>query len=192
VSGVANVVVTGSVCLLAVMLSPSHISTQTLEPSHLLGMLLIAAVVVGVVCGLVVGIPAIRSRVLQPIRDGWAIVGAAVRSPRQLSQLVLGWAANALMYALVLYFCVAAFGPPVNFWTVVLINTGVSTLAFAVPVPGGSTAVSSVGVAGLLTAVGADQDVAVAASLAYQVTATFIPAVPGWVCFKNLMNLDYL
>jgi uncharacterized membrane protein YbhN (UPF0104 family) len=80
----------------------------------------------------------------------------------------------------------------VNYWTIVLNNTGVSTLAFAVPVPGGSTAVSSVGVAGALTAVGASQDVAVASSLAYQVTATFIPAVPGWVAFRNLMHLDYL
>jgi uncharacterized membrane protein YbhN (UPF0104 family) len=115
-----------------------------------------------------------------------------MRSPRQISELVLGWAANALMYGFVLYCCVAAFGPPVNYWTVVLINTGVSTLAFAVPVPGGSTAVSSVGVAGALTAVGASQDVAVAASLAYQVTATFVPAVPGWVAFRNLMHLDYL
>jgi len=105
---------------------------------------------------------------------------------------VFGWAANALMYAFVLYCCVAAFGPPVNFWTIVLINTGVSTLAFAVPVPGGATAVSSVGVAGLLTAVGASQEVAVAASLAYQVTATFIPAVPGWFCFRNLMAHDFL
>lgn len=105
---------------------------------------------------------------------------------------MLGWAANALLYGFVLYCCVAAFGPPVNFWTIVLINTGISTLAFAVPVPGGATAVSSVGVAGALTAVGASQDVAVAASLAYQVTATFIPAVPGWVAFRNLVNLDYL
>jgi len=140
----------------------------------------------------VFGVPRIRAHVLAPVRNAWAIVSSALRSPRQLGQLVFGWAANALMYAFVLYCCVAAFGPPVNFWTIVLINTGVSTLAFAVPVPGGATAVSSVGVAGLLTAVGASQEVAVAASLAYQVTATFIPAVPGWFCFRNLMAHDFL
>ncbi len=192
VSGVANVVVTSSVCLLAVLLSPAKVSTQSIEPNQLLGILLIAAVVIGVLCAVLFGVPAIRKRILGPVQDAWAIVSTAMRSPRQLSQLVLGWALNALMYAFVLYCCVAAFGPPVNFWTIVLINTGVSTLAFAVPVPGGATAVSSVGVAGLLTAVGASQDVAVAASLAYQVTATFIPAVPGWFSFRNLMSLDYL
>ena len=192
VSGVANVVVTSSVCLLALLLSPAKLSTQSVSASQLLTLLLIAAVVIGVVCGIAFGIPGIRKRVLGPVQNAWAIVSSALRSPRQISQLVLGWAFNALMYAFVLYCCVAAFGPPVNFWTIVLINTGVSTLAFAVPVPGGATAVSSVGVAGLLTAVGASQEVAVAASLAYQVTATFIPAVPGWFCFRNLMSLDYL
>ena len=192
VSGVANVVVTSSVCLLAILLSPAKITTEPIEPNQLLGLLLIAAVIIGAVCGIVFGVPRIRAHVLAPVRNAWAIVSSALRSPRQLGQLVFGWAANALMYAFVLYCCVAAFGPPVNFWTIVLINTGVSTLAFAVPVPGGATAVSSVGVAGLLTAVGASQEVAVAASLAYQVTATFIPAVPGWFCFRNLMAHDFL
>ena len=192
VSGVANVVVTSSVCLLAILLSPAKIATEPIEPNQLLGLLLIAAVIIGAVCGIVFGVPRIRAHVLAPVRNAWAIVSSALRSPRQLGQLVFGWAANALMYAFVLYCCVAAFGPPVNFWTIVLINTGVSTLAFAVPVPGGATAVSSVGVAGLLTAVGASQEVAVAASLAYQVTATFIPAVPGWFCFRNLMAHDFL
>ena len=192
VSGVANVVVTSSVCVLAIFLSPKKVDTASISASTVLTVLLIAAAVIGVLSAILFGIPAIRTRILAPVHDAWAIIASALRSPRQISELVLGWACNALMYAFVLYCCVAAFGPPVNFWTIVLINTGVSTLAFAVPVPGGATAVSSVGVAGLLTAAGASQDVAVAASLAYQVTATFIPAVPGWFCFRNLMNLDYL
>ncbi len=192
VSGVANVVVTSSVCILALFLSPKQVDTSSVSASGVLTVLVIAALVIGVVSAVVFGIPAIRTRVLKPVRDAWAVISSALRSPRQIGELVLGWAANALMYGFVLYCCVAAFGPPVNFWTVVLINTGVSTLAFAVPVPGGATAVSSVGVAGALTAAGASQDVAVAASLAYQVTATFIPAVPGWVAFRNLLDLDYL
>lgn len=192
VSGVANVVVTSAVCLLAILLSPAKVSTSAVSADQLLTLLFLAAIVIGLVSAVVFGIPAIRAKVLAPVQDAWSVVSAAMRSPRQIGQLVLGWAANALLYALVLWCCVQAFGPAVNFWTIVLINTGVSTLAFAVPVPGGSTAVSSVGVAGLLTAVGVSPEVAVAASLAYQVTATFIPAVPGWVAFRNLMSLDYL
>lgn len=192
VSGVANVVVTGSVFLVAIVLSPTELSTASVSANQLLTLLFVAAVVVGIVSAAVFGIPAIRKRVVAPAQDAWAVVSAALRSPRQITQLVLGWAANAFLYAFVLSCCVQAFGPAVNFWTIVLINTGVSTLAFAVPVPGGSTAVSSVGVAGMLTAVGVSQEVAVAASLAYQVTATFVPAIPGWVAFRNLMSLDYL
>ena len=192
ISGVANVVVTSTVCLVALLLSPAQLDLSAASADSLLGVLELAAIVLGVVSAVVVGIPAVRERVLRPLRSGWLTVAAVVRSPRQVTQLVLGWAGNALLYALVLYCCVAAFGPAVNFWTVVLINTGVSTLAFAVPVPGGATAVSSVGVAGALTAVGVSQDVAVAASLAYQVTATFIPAVPGWFAFHNLLARDDL
>ncbi len=192
VSGVANVTVTSTVCLIALVLSPISLQLDSVAPSSLFGLLVIAAAVVGVVCAVVFGVPAIRRRVVKPARSAWGIVRSVARSPRQLSQLVLGWAGNALLYALVLYACVAAFGPPVDYWTVLLINTGVSTLAFAVPVPGGSTAVSSVGIAGALAAAGASQEVAVAASLAYQVTATFIPAVPGWVAFRDLLDHDYL
>lgn len=192
VSGVANVVVTSAVCLLAIVLSPTQLSTESVSANQLFTVLFVAAVAIGVVSAVVFGIPAIRTRVLAPVQSAWVVISAAMRSPRQITQLVFGWAANAFLYAFVLSCCVQAFGPAVNFWTILLINTGVSTLAFAVPVPGGSTAVSSVGVAGMLTAVGTSQEVAVAASLAYQVTATFIPAVPGWVAFRNLMSLDYL
>lgn len=192
ISGVANVVVSVALCLLAFVLAPIQLDTSSVSTSTLLSVLLIAAVVVGVGCALVFGVPTLRHKVVEPSRSAWSTIVAVARSPRQVFQLTVGWAGNVLLYALVLWCCVAAFGPPVNFWTALLVNTGVSTLAFMVPVPGGATAVSSVGTAGVLTAVGVSQDVAVAASLAYQVTATFIPAVPGWVAFKDLMDRDYL
>jgi len=192
ISGIANVVVTGGVFVVALLLSPKKVDVGSVSADSVLKVLIIAAVLVGVVSAVVFGVPQVRAKVIQPLESAWETISAVARSPRQIFELVLGWASNALLYAFVLYCCVAAFGPPVNFWTIVVINTAVSTLAFAVPVPGGATAVSSVGVAGALTAVGASQEVAVAASLAYQVTATFIPAVPGWFAFRNLLDLDYL
>ena len=53
------------------------------------------------------------------------------------------------------------------------------------PIPGGGTAVSSVGMSGALTAVGIPTEVAVAAVLANQLVANFIPAVPGWFATKR-------
>ena len=47
-----------------------------------------------------------------------------------------------------------AFGGSINFWTLLAINIFVGTLASLVPIPGGGTAVSSVGMSGALAAVG--------------------------------------
>jgi uncharacterized membrane protein YbhN (UPF0104 family) len=104
----------------------------------------------------------------------------------------VGQTVNNLFYGAVLYFCVAAFGPPVNFWAVLAANIGISSVADSVPVPGGSTAVGSIGLAAALHAAGATQEVAVAASLAYQLASTFIPAIPGWFCVRDLFARDDL
>jgi uncharacterized membrane protein YbhN (UPF0104 family) len=61
-----------------------------------------------------------------------------------------------------------------------------------VPIPGGGTAVSSVGMTGALTAAGISSEVAVAAVLANQLVANFIPAVPGFFATNNLLHDGYL
>jgi uncharacterized membrane protein YbhN (UPF0104 family) len=96
------------------------------------------------------------------------------------------------MYALVMLLCIVAFGGDVSYWTVLALNIFIGTIASLVPIPGGGTAVSSVGMSGALTAVGVSTEVAVAAVLANQLVANFIPAVPGWFATKNLMNDGYL
>ena len=50
----------------------------------------------------------------------------------------------------------------------------------------------SVGMSGALTAVGMPTEIAVAAVLANQLVANFIPAVPGWFATNNLLHDDYL
>ena len=72
------------------------------------------------------------------------------------------------------------------------INIFVGTIASLVPIPGGGTAVGAVGMSGALTAVGVSTEIAVAAVLANQLVASFIPAVPGWFATKDLMNDGYL
>ena len=72
------------------------------------------------------------------------------------------------------------------------LNIFIGTIASLVPIPGGGTAVASVGMSGALTAVGVPTEIAVAAVLANQLVANFIPAVPGWFATKNLMNESYL
>jgi uncharacterized membrane protein YbhN (UPF0104 family) len=89
-------------------------------------------------------------------------------------------------------FCLYAFGGEMNFWTLLAINIFVGTIASLVPIPGGGTAVASVGMSGALTAAGISTEIAVAAVLANQLVANFIPAVPGWFATNNLLHDDYL
>ena len=86
--------------------------------------------------------------------------------------------------------CLEAFGGSLNYWTLLAINIIVGTIASLVPIPGGGTAVGAVGMSGALTAAGVPTEIAVAAVLANQLVASFIPAVPGWVATKDLMNRD--
>jgi uncharacterized membrane protein YbhN (UPF0104 family) len=96
------------------------------------------------------------------------------------------------MYALCLDACLVAFGGELNFWTILMMNIFVSTIASLVPIPGGGTAVSSVGMTGALTAAGVPEEIAVATVLANQLVASFIPAVPGWFATENLLRDGYL
>ena len=99
---------------------------------------------------------------------------------------------NGVLYALVLFACLEAFGTSLNFWTVLALNILVGTIASLIPVPGGGTAVGSVGMTGALTAVGVPTEVAVAAVLANQLVANFIPAFPGWFATSDLIDHDYM
>jgi uncharacterized membrane protein YbhN (UPF0104 family) len=96
------------------------------------------------------------------------------------------------MYGFVMLACIRAFGGDINFWSLLTVNIGIGTIASLVPVPGGGTAVSSVGMSGALVAFGLSTEVAVAAVLADQLVTSFIPAVPGWMATQNLLRDGYL
>jgi uncharacterized membrane protein YbhN (UPF0104 family) len=106
--------------------------------------------------------------------------------------MIAGNALNGILYGLVMLACIEAFGSSINFWTVLALNIFIGTIASIIPIPGGGTAVGSVGMSGALTAVGVPTEVAVAAVLANQLVCNFIPALPGWVATKDLMNRGYL
>ncbi len=185
---VAQVILLG----FAVVLSPTTLKPGKIPTSSIVEVLLIAVVVLAVGLGVIFGIPKVRKLALPPIKSATATMWAAARSPRRVAELLGGNAINALMYAAVMDACLAAFGGSINFWTLLAINIFVSTIASLVPIPGGGTAVSSVGMSGALVAVGISSEVAVAAVLANQLVANFIPAVPGWWATNDLLHHDYL
>jgi uncharacterized membrane protein YbhN (UPF0104 family) len=106
--------------------------------------------------------------------------------------LLAGNVVTQCLYAGALLACIAAFGHAINFWTVLALNIGMSTIASLVPVPGGGTAVRSIGLAGLLTGVGVPAAASAAAVLTNQLATTYLPAIPGWIATRDLIRKGYL
>ena len=98
----------------------------------------------------------------------------------------------ALLLGVCLSACLVAFGAHVSFWTVLALTIGITGIAALVPIPGGGTALSTVGLAGALVAVGVRQEAAVGAVLANQLVVTYLPAIPGWFATEDLIRRDYL
>jgi uncharacterized membrane protein YbhN (UPF0104 family) len=189
---VGNIVAQVMLLGVALLLAPTKIHVEPIDTQKLVTLVLVVIVVLAVAVGLILGIPKLRNYVVPPTKNAMATLGEALRSPRRVALLLGGNALNAIMYAGVYMACIAAFGGSINFWTLLSLNIIVSTLASLVPIPGGNTAVSSVGMSGALAAVGVPTEIAVAAVLADQLVASFIPAVPGWWATNNLLHDDYL
>jgi uncharacterized membrane protein YbhN (UPF0104 family) len=100
--------------------------------------------------------------------------------------------AVALLFGLSLSACLVAFGAHASVWSVIAVAVGISGIAALVPIPGGGTAVSAVGMSGALVALGVPQVAAVGAVLANQVVATYLPAIPGWFATRDLVKRDHL
>jgi len=129
---------------------------------------------------------------MPPVIRAASTVGAALRSPRQLALLLGGNVLATLLAAWCLAACLLAFGGHVSFWPLLAANIGVITIASTVPIPGGGTAVGTVGLSAVLVAFGVREDIAVATALANQLIYFYVPAIPGWFATRHLARHDYL
>lgn len=187
-STVANVVCQVLLFVIALVIAPTKFSIGSVDTGSIVEMLLIAIVVILVATGIVWGIPRLRKAIIPPVEIAVSTIWAAVRSPRRLALLVVGNFGVSIIYAFVLLACVAAYGGSVNFWSLLAANIGISTIASLVPVPGGNTAVASIGMSGALVALGVPESVAVAAILTQQLVVSYVPAFPGWLASNDLLK----
>jgi undecaprenyl-diphosphatase len=178
--------------VLALELTPTKYDTGRIDTSKFVDIALIAILVIVVVVGLTVGIPKLRRAVITPARNAASAIWGAVRSPRRVALLLGGSMLNALMSAGVYLACIVALGSSVNFWALLSLNIIIGTIASLVPIPGGGTAVSSVGMSGALAAAGVPTEIAVAAALVNQIIVSYIPAIPGWFATNDLLRAEYL
>jgi uncharacterized membrane protein YbhN (UPF0104 family) len=102
--------------------------------------------------------------------------------------LLVGNLVVSILYAACLLLCIKAYGGDVSFWSLLAVNISIGTIAPLVPVPGGGTAVSVVGLTGALGAFGVPHGIAIAAILTNQLVVTYLPAVVGWFATRNLLK----
>jgi len=176
----------------AIALSPDAFKIGDIPTEGLLRLLLVAVLIVGVVVLVVKGIPRIRNAVMPSVSRAWGTISEALRSPRQVFFLVVGAVLTAVLYGFCLLACLKAFDATLSFWTLLALSIFFGQVAALIPIPGGGTAVSSVGISGALTGFGIHAEAAVAAVLLNQVVVSYLPAIPGWVATNHLLHHDYL
>ncbi len=177
---------------LAVWLSPDALEPGSVPVSGILKVVFVVVVIAGAAVGVGFGVPRLRRTLLEPVREAASAVWTTVRTPRLVALIVGGNIGVSVLYATTLMWCMRAFGGTLEFWTALALSIGIGTLAALIPVPGGATAVGSVGLAGALAALGSPTNIAAAATLANQLVVSYIPAVPGWFATRHLLRHDYL
>lgn len=178
--------------VLALGLDPSRVDLSQIPTNGLLAFVLAVIVFVALASTLVAVLPRVRSAVLPRVRDALTTMKLALRSPRQLALLLVGNGVAILLSTWCLQVCLTAFGGHASFWALLAANIAVIGIASTIPVPGGGTAVGTVGLSAAMVSFGVGRDVAVAASLANQMVFYYLPAIPGWFATRHLARSDYL
>jgi uncharacterized membrane protein YbhN (UPF0104 family) len=187
-ANVANVVVQGALFLVALLLSTASFDLGRIDIDDVVSTLMLILFLAGICVAVAFGIPRFRRRTLPPTRRGLDTIRTALRSPRQLSLLVVGNLVAAFMSALCLYACVRAFEGDVSYWPLLTANLVIGTIASLIPVPGGNTLVSAIGLTGAMVALGVPETSAVAAVITQQLVSTYLPAVPGWFATNDMLH----
>jgi uncharacterized membrane protein YbhN (UPF0104 family) len=186
--------VVAQLCLLgvAILLAPKDYSAAHIDIGKFATLALIALVALFAVVGVMLGVPRIRRIIIPPTRNALSAVWSVLRSPRRLVLLFGSGLVSGLVGVAVYEACLAAFNASANFWTLASFSIAIGALASLVPIPGGGTAVTSVGMSGALAATGVPIEAAVAAALVNQVVVSYLPALPGWFATKDLLRAQYL
>lgn len=176
----------------ALVVEPARVDLSLIPTNGLLLVLVIVVGIVAIASAVVAWVPRLRARVVPQLQRARATMWEALRSPGHLALLVFGNVLATVMATWCLALCLLAFGGHVSFWALLAANVGVVTIASIVPIPGGGTAVGTVGLSAVLVSFGLPREVAVAGVLANQLVFYYLPAIPGWFATRDLVRRDYL
>jgi uncharacterized membrane protein YbhN (UPF0104 family)/tRNA A-37 threonylcarbamoyl transferase component Bud32 len=177
---------------LSLQLSPQHVQGVSVPTGAVVTLLVGLTAAVLLVSLVTLAVRPLRRRLVPPLVKGWHSTLDLVRSPRKLALLLGGSVLAYLLFGLALFACVVAFGHAPSVLSVLAASVGVQLVAALVPFPGGGAAVSSVGLAGALIAVGVPEASAVGSVLLNQLLIVFLPAVLGWLALRSLVRTQSL
>ena len=130
IDSVSEMIVQLVVFVIAISTSDTDVG-MSISPEQLRGIAVTAgviALVVAVAAGIVLLIPSLRRRLIEPLRQARE-AGRVLRSPGKLLLLFGGNFLSQVLFACALWCCVHAFGEDVSLGTLLLVNTVVSLFA---------------------------------------------------------------
>jgi glycosyltransferase 2 family protein len=158
-----------------------------------LGLVLYAIMGIGVLLGVVVFVPRLRTYIVAKLAPQWHAakenIRGVVAEPRRAALLFGGNLAAQLLFALALWAALGAYGYHLPLLQLVVINTIASLLGGIAPVPGGMGVIEAGLIAGL-TAAGIPDDAAVAATFTYRAFTAYLPPIWGWASLAWLRKRD--
>jgi glycosyltransferase 2 family protein len=191
-SSVTEIVCQLGLLFLAIWLAPDKINFGKIDTSQIVVVALIVVFLIGVAIAVVFSVRRVRRVVVPAVTKAALTVWDAVKTPGKLALIIAGNVTAQCFYAGSLLACLAAFGQSVNFWTLLALNIGIGMIASLVPIPGGGTTVSAIGLAGMLTAFGVPESATGAAVLTHQLAVSYVPAIPGWFATRALLRRGLL
>ncbi len=177
---------------LAVLLAPTAIHLGHINTGQVVVTVLAAVSLVAIAVGIVFAVRRIRHAVVPRMVGAARSMWTTVKMPTRLGLMVGGNVTAQLLYAGSLLACLSAFNSPVSYWSLLAADIGVSLVASIVPIPGGGTAVSAIGLTALLITFGVPHGAAVAAVLSHELAVTYIPAIPGFFATNDLVRRGLL
>src|SRR5262245_5217302 len=154
---------------------------------------LVTAIVIAVVVSILVIclVPAVRDKILPPMRDGMAALRQVLKDRRKRQELFGGNLAGELLFAMTLGAVCLGFGVHLSLAELLVINLAASTLAGLIPAPGGVGAAEAT-LTACLVAFGVDDSTAFAIAITHRLCTNYLPPIWGYASLKWLERNGYV
>jgi glycosyltransferase 2 family protein len=154
-------------------------------------LILTALIVLALIVLVLLLVPAIRVKVLPPIRIALSSLWAVARDRQKRLELFGGQLGVEALYALTLGAACLAYGAHLTFAQLLLVNTAASAFSSLIPSPGGVGTAEASLTAGLV-AMGVDSSTAFAIAFTHRLCTYYLPPIWGYFSMKWLQRHAYI